>query len=266
MSTLAFNSYAAEYDNHFTRSPIGILQRKRVFRFLLPLLDPKKNVLEINCGTGEDALSMAPLVNSVLATDISTGMIEAANLKKEKSKLSNVTFKAADIREIPEHLRSPFDLLFSDFGGLNCLSPEELKQFSQSISSFISPGGKLVLVIMGKKCIWENFFFLKQKDKRYKRRNTTKGIETKINDSTFLTYYYAPSEISTLFSGNFSTSLIKPIGLFIPPSYLNPYFANKKWALGLLNFFEKLSGGFSFTANYADHYLIILEKNQSSVN
>jgi SAM-dependent methyltransferase len=260
MSTSAFNSYAAEYDQHFTQSPIGRMQRERVYRHLLPLLNKETKLLEINCGTGEDALFLSPKVAHILATDISTEMIKEAKRKKGKTNIMNVDFAAIDARTLHKNLDSCFDLLFSDFGGLNCLSSEELKLFSENISSFIHTQGKLVLVIMGKKCLWENFLFLKQKDKRLYRRNTDSGVPTNINNSTFNTYYYSPRQIEFLFADSFIAKKIRPIGFFVPPSYLNPYFLNKKWALRLLISLEKLVGSFSFLSNYSDHYLIVLEK------
>jgi len=266
MSTSAFSSYAADYDKHFTNSAIGILQRKRVFKFLAPLLNKNTDVLEINCGTGEDALAIAPLVKSILATDISGQMIKEAIRKKEKTSAKNIRFEIADLKELHQNLSSPFTLLFSDFGGLNCLSPLELKKFSKNIAPYISDKGKLVLVIMGKKCLWENFLFLKQKDKRFKRRNTDQGIKTQINETYFHTYYYSPSDIAEIFSTAFTKKLVRPIGLFVPPSYFNPYFKNKRWLLNILNFLEKITGSLPFTSNYADHYLVILEKNQSIIN
>jgi hypothetical protein len=51
-----------------------------------------------------------------------------------------------------------------------------------------------------------------------------------------------------------------PVGLFIPPSYLDPYFKNKGWILKILSFKEYLFGRFAFLADYGDHYLIHLQK------
>jgi hypothetical protein len=140
------------------------------------------------------------------------------------------------------------------------LGPGELKTFSKNISPFISEKGKLALVIMGKKCLWENLFFFKQKDKRLYRRNTNKGVSTIINSNVFTTYYYSPKQIEILFSNSFKIKRARPIGFFIPPSYLNTYFLKNKRILYLLNILEKLTGCFSFLSNYSDHYLIILKK------
>jgi ubiquinone/menaquinone biosynthesis C-methylase UbiE len=260
MSTSAFDSYASDYDSHFTNSAVGIAQRNRVYKFLLPLLQKHTNLLEINCGTGHDALTLAPKVHKILACDVSIEMINEGKRKKEKTNISNLNFEKIDTNALYKDLNSSYDLLFSNFGGLNCLSSEELKSFSKNIAPFITEKGKLVLVIMGKKCLWENLFFFKQKDKRIYRRNTDGGLATTINNSTFNTYYYSPWQIESFFSDVFLVKKSRPIGFFIPPSYLNSYFIKRKRVLFFLNLFEKLVGSFYFLSNYSDHYLIILEK------
>lgn len=37
-------------------------------------------------------------------------------------------------------------------------------------------------------------------------------------------YYFSPEEIVGLFKNNFTLLEIKPIGIVIPPSYLEPFF------------------------------------------
>lgn len=260
MSESIFDSSAHNYDVDFTQTPIGIMQRNRVYKYLLPLLSSQTKLLEINCGTGHDAINLAPKVSSVLATDLSQSMIEVAKKKVMESKLTNIDFNCADINLLHKSLDGSFDLLLSNFGGLNCLSENELKSFSKNISSHISKNGLLVLVIMARKCWLENLWYLLKKDDRFQRRKTTTGLLTKINNSTFRTYYYSPKEIRSIFGPHFLIKKVRPVGLFIPPSYLNSFFKNKKWALNVLNFLEAVFGSFSFLSNYADHYIITLEK------
>lgn len=50
-------------------------------------------VLEIGCGTGSTALSHAPYVKHILATDISTAMINIARDKAEAGQIVNVSFE-----------------------------------------------------------------------------------------------------------------------------------------------------------------------------
>jgi SAM-dependent methyltransferase len=260
MSISVFDNIAAAYDAEFTNSKIGLLQRQCVYQFLFPLLNKNTKLLEINCGTGHDAMQLAPKVNSILATDISESMIEVAEEKKKKLNLSNLHFKVLDIKDIQNQLSGKYDLIFSNFGGLNCLSKVELIAFTNSIFPFIEQQGKLVLVVMPKKCFIENLWFLLKRDKRIYRRDTTIGLQTHINGSEFFTYYYSPSQIKKIFSSTFKVKKIRPIGLFIPPSYLNSFFENKKILLKCLSLLENIFGNLSIFANYADHCYIELEK------
>ena len=80
--------------------------------------------------------------------------------------------------------------------------------------------------------------------------------------TAFTTYYYSPSEIKKLFSNSFEVLYHRPIGFFIPPSYLNDFFINKPKLLNFLYLLERMAGGLSFLSDYADHYLIVLKKKE----
>ena len=258
MFNRAFDSYSLTYDEHFTNTAIGRLQRERVHIYLRPLLKRQDNVLELNCGTGEDASFMASSVLSVYATDQSEGMIIAA---MKKSSNDNIKFDVCSIENISSiGAGKSFDLIFSNFGGINCVPPIDVKKCSRDLYQLSNKGGHIALVIMGKRCLWEMFYFLyKKRDKSF-RRLSAKGISTQIGNENFLTYYYSPSQIKKIFKEHFEIQYHRPIGLFIPPSYLNSFFENKAWLLKILYHIEKVLGRFSILSNYADHYLIVLKK------
>jgi ubiquinone/menaquinone biosynthesis C-methylase UbiE len=79
-----FDIASINYDNTFTFSNIGKAQRNRVFKYLNPLIKKRKklSILELNCGTGTDAITFGNLGHNVIATDISQEMINTAALKK----------------------------------------------------------------------------------------------------------------------------------------------------------------------------------------
>src|SRR5690606_908795 len=52
-----------------------------------------------------------------------------------------------------------FDLIFSNFNGINCVSPGALQKLLQKIPSILAPGGRLVAVVMPKRCLWETLHF-----------------------------------------------------------------------------------------------------------
>ena len=79
-----FDIMAETYDEDFTLSSIGQLQRACVWDAIGSLVNNKLvplKILEINCGTGEDAIHFAKLGHQVMATDLSATMIAKAGNK-----------------------------------------------------------------------------------------------------------------------------------------------------------------------------------------
>ena len=93
----SFDKAALNYDATFTNSEIGQLQRNLIYKQLSKQLDSVQNILEINCGTGEDAIWFAQQNFKITATDISPKMIDVA---KSKAPFENLNFQTADINSI----------------------------------------------------------------------------------------------------------------------------------------------------------------------
>lgn len=254
----SFDVAANMYDQSFTNTKIGRLQRNLVYQLLSKHLHQIKDILEINCGTGEDAIWLAKQNFNVLATDISEKMIA---IGKTKNHYKNLTFDQLDLTLLREKENlGIFDLVFSNFGGLNCLSKNELQTFFTNISNHLNENGKLILVIMPKNTIWEQFYFLlKGKFSKAFRRKKEIAIAN-VDGESVPTYYYNPKDIVNLAKTNFNVLESKPIGFFIPPSYLEPFFKNRIGLLNFLNHLENRIKDWSLLSKYADHYIIILEK------
>lgn len=251
----SFDKAAINYDETFTNTEIGRMQRDLVYAELSKHLTSVQNILEINCGTGEDAIWLAQQNFNVTATDISSKMIEVAKSK------ANLNFKIADINSITSTFEGEkFDLLFSNFGGLNCLSKSELEKFFTNINSILSEKGKLALVIMPKNTLWERFYFLAKAQFKNISRRKKESVIAYVDGENILTYYYNPKDIVNLAKANFETIAVKPIGFFVPPSYLDRFFKNKKGILKFLNRLEQGIKNMALLSKYADHYLIILQK------
>jgi len=253
-----FDIAAKNYDKVFSFSEIGKAQRNRVYQYLDKhiLQQEKLNILELNCGTGEDAIYFSEKGHHVVATDISNEMIRIASNKNSK-----IQFQQQDINTITsETFSEKFDFIFSNFGGLNCISKQQLHSFLKVSAKLLNQNGKLALVIMPKKCLWERvYFILKGQFENAFRRNTNESVFANVDGVTVPTWYLNPKDIVTLARESYKAKLIKPIGICIPPSYLEPFFTNKKGFLKLLIKTESLFSN-RFWAKYADHYLITLQK------
>jgi ubiquinone/menaquinone biosynthesis C-methylase UbiE len=262
-----FNRIAEIYDTDFTHSQTGILQRERVYYYLKKNLDHRSNlsVLELNCGTGEDAVWLAKQGCTVLATDISETMILVAKEKVFTHKLeTEITCKALSIEQLDSLDTSvKYDLIFSDFGGLNCVAPEDLKKISRSLQELLKPNGRFIGVIMSRFCWWETLYFtLKGQFKKAWRRRAKEAIAAPLTPTTTVdTWYYSPKEFSGLLQAEFKKQEVHPVGFMLPPSYLDNWFKNKPFLMRILNRLEKISP--SSCSKWSDHYMIVLRPKKN---
>jgi len=254
----SFDKAALHYDVTFTHSKIGKMQRDLVHKHLSKQIASVKNILEINCGTGEDAIWLAQQNFKITATDISPKMIEVA---KKKAAFENLNLVTGDITKLGATFSGQeFDLIFSNFGGLNCLSKPELKQFFEDSETILAHKGTLILVIMPKNTFWEQLYFLVKAQFSSVFRRKKESVLAEVDGEKVRTYYYNPKDIVNLAGNSFKCVSQKPIGFFVPPSYLEPFFRNKNRLLRLLNSMENLISGWSFLSKRADHYIITLQK------
>lgn len=259
----AFDAHASGYDSLFISSATGFLQRQRVWDYLRRRLDPavSRDVLEINCGTGEDALWLAKRGHRVVATDLSQAMLDAASLKATTEKAS-IDFRKMDFTTAASHFPpGSFDVIFSDFGGLNCVDENQLRQLSEDFNLLLRPGGQFIAVIMGDNCSWEKFYFRRKGDaQKAKRRATKEAVMAEIDGQSFPVWYYAPASIREIFGKTFEHVHTQAVGWALPPSYLEPRFKNRKLLLKLLHGIENTFGSTRYAANRADHFLIAFRK------
>lgn len=263
----AFDSVAVDYDRNFTDTRIGRLQRMRVWHWVSPFLSqtPNRQALELNCGTGADALWLAKAGFEVLATDISPEMIAAAHQKATAvPEGRQIRLLAADAAALPDAVKPSgeaigFGLVFSNFGGLNCLSPDDLQRLSGQLALRLAPGGCFAAVVMGRFCIWETFYFLLKGrfQQAFRRRHGGPVAAALAPGHTVKTWYYSPREFARFFPG-LTLQCIRPVGICLPPSYLEPFFARFPRLLNLLHGLEhRLTA--PLWARAADHYLILMK-------
>ena len=96
-----FDSLAAGYDREFTDTLIGAAMRQAVWSRLDAAFGPGQRVLELNCGTGEDAVHLGRRGVQVLATDVSARMLDATREKVARAGLAGVVqVEQLDIRAL----------------------------------------------------------------------------------------------------------------------------------------------------------------------
>src|SRR5688572_1254845 len=153
-----FDTLATDYDVRFTGTPLGTCLRQAVHRRLDARFSPGHHVLELACGTGEDAVHLGRRGVRVLATDASPRMVEQTRAKIAAAGLDGTVEARRLAIEDLGTLSGSFEGAFSNFGGLNCVA--DLRLAATFLADLLKPGAPLLLCVMGPLVPWEWAGFL----------------------------------------------------------------------------------------------------------
>jgi ubiquinone/menaquinone biosynthesis C-methylase UbiE len=256
----AFDTVAAFYDSTFTTSLIGRAQRSAVWAKAAQVFRAGDHVLELNCGTGEDALFLARRGIAVTACDASTRMIEQARFRTANElSAAPIEFRTLCTEELDQLDHDLlFDGVFSNFSGLNCVS--DIHQAAQLISHRLKSGAQLLLCLSTRFCLWEIFYYTLRGNLRKAFRRCSGVTAAQLGPHSFPVYYLTLNSLLQSLGPEFRFLSVKGIGISVPPSYL------EKWARGhtrMIDFFEsidKIIGGWPGFRVVGDHMLVHLER------
>jgi SAM-dependent methyltransferase len=254
----AFDRIAARYDEVFTDSAIGRAQRNATWRELRREFHADDHVLEINCGTGEDALMLARSGVSVDAFDVSPRMIDVAEQRKGGQYGASVRFQALAIEDL-KRLDGTYDGAFSNFGGLNCV--QDLSTVARDLARLVRKNGRLILCLAGRFCAWESAWYGRRGDFRGASRRWRGAAEGKLSDDCNVPVFYPTQrQIVDAFSPQFRLLRRRGIGVVVPPSYASGSIFGSP---GFVRFAESCDGALGrmpLLRAAADHALFVFER------
>ncbi|MBI3586623.1 MAG: class I SAM-dependent methyltransferase [Ignavibacteriales bacterium] len=254
----AFDAVSAIFDTSFENEITRTL-RAKIYYEVERLVPQGASIMDINCGTGIDAIHFATKGFHVTGIDISAKMLEEAKKKVGANQVRLCKFYQGSFDAIPPEIDEKFDLLFSNFGGLNCSN--NLEMITKEIARVVKPSGFFVGVIMPPFSLWETLSYLLRGNLRLAvRRLNSQTKATGFLDKTFTVYYHSTEKIISSFSPYFQIRQIIGLNMISPPPH----------ALGFAKRFPKLSKFLSrFDAlietlpalrAMGDHYIVIAQK------
>jgi len=221
----AFSRKALVYDE-FGRGHLNLERmRSKVRSHLLACLRAGDKVLELNAGTGGDAVYLAQRGFRVHATDISPGMLAQIEAKIHSEDLQEyLSVQSCSISKLENIQKGPFDLVFSNMGGINCI--EDPSRVAAGIGVLLKPLGIVVMVVMPPVCLWELSQALRGNVRVAARRLHPRGILANVEGLRFYAYYYSPFQIVKSFGSDFQLLKIQGLSVFTPTAD-NKHFSNK---------------------------------------
>jgi SAM-dependent methyltransferase len=252
-STTPFDDLAADYDSAFTRTALGATLRALVWKRFQVLFQPGQRVLELGCGTGEDAVKLAGAGMDVVATDPSLEMLQLAQAKANAAnRAGRIEFLCERMERVPALLRGAhFDGVMSNFGALNCVG--DLRSLLQGVATLCAPKANLIFVVMGRYVPWEWLWYAVRGDGRKALRRMKKnGVEWR----GLTIHYPAPRALALLLAPHFEVTHVAPLGCILPPSYASGWLERAPLAFRALASLERLAHTCTPLASLADHYII----------
>src|SRR3984885_12804489 len=214
---------AENYDRIFSETVIGRVQRDAVWHEMDKVFQSGMRVLELNCGTGVDALHLAARGVRVVACDLSIKMIDAARQRLGATGLDAlVEFRVLATEEIDSLVgEAPFDGAFSNFSGLNCV--QDISQAARDIARLLKPGAKTLLCMVGRFSLWDSGCHLPKGRPAVALRSFKRKPTTHISaQNAVLVHYPSVSHMRRMFAPEFRLRGWTGAGGAVPPSCLEP--------------------------------------------
>jgi len=135
-----FDALATRYDELWSGTTEGNTQREEVWREIDLLFSPGDHILDLGCGTGDDAVHLARNGVRVTGIDNSSEMVQFA-----RSRGVDATEMA--VQDLTSH-SGLYDGVLSNFGALNCVG--DLHSAAAELHRLIRPGGIAAACFMGR--------------------------------------------------------------------------------------------------------------------
>ncbi len=257
----AFSRQSLVFDDCNAGNAIIRYKRWRVRAHAERFLAEGSRILELNAGTGEDALYFAGQGHSVHATDIAAGMLdrlaEKAGHHPGGGRVTQELCSFTTLGGLSE--RGPYDMVFSNFAGLNCTA--DLDKVLVSCGPLLKPGGLLTLVLLPRFCLWEFLLLFRGKWRTaFRRFSGRKGAPSHIEGHHFGCWYYNPSYVMNTLGGSFELVRLEGLCVLVPPSYIEGFAVKHPgWHARLCRWENRLKTRWPWT-NIGDYYIITLKK------
>jgi ubiquinone/menaquinone biosynthesis C-methylase UbiE len=256
----AFSKQAPVFDKLNDENKLSVYLRTLYYKEVLSHLKPNSSILELNGGTGIDAIFFAEQGHRILVTDVSEGMIGQLNLKlKTKSLNDNVRTLCCSYHNIHTIKDEKFDHIVSNFGGLNCT--DDLEDVLKKLPSLLNSHGKITLVVMPKVSPWEILMAFKGNFSTAFRR-FRKATPANIEGINFLCYYYNPGYITGRMKKEFRVLSLKGIYITVPPEFYRNFIERYPKLFNVLSKIDSVICGFFPFNRLCDHYMITLQKKK----
>jgi deazaflavin-dependent oxidoreductase (nitroreductase family) len=259
----AFDGVAEDYDRHIFGNPVNVWLRNRSVGLMSSIFQRGDTVLEVGCGTGTETLNLARMGVRVIATDVSSKMLDVLRRKAAAAGLSDLV--------VPIHSRPSgiFDRLrgigctsvdgaYSTYGAVN--TEPRLQEFFSTLHALLTTEARLILGVWNKYCLYEIAGYSLKANPRMAVARLRNPVPVGRSRFCVSTNAYSVSSLNTEIGPYFTLERAYGVGVFLPPSNLLRYLPPEP-LLSYAKRFELRVGSRYPWNRIGDHFLGVYKKN-----
>lgn len=260
-----FDRSAGQYDREAEANPAMSYMRRVSLDVLRASFAPGQRVLELGCGTGEEAVALGREGVHVLALDLSSQMLAAARAKIAAAGLTQVVrarqLAAGEIGLLVDEAgEGAFDGAYSSFGALN--GEPDLRVVGRALAQLIRPGGHLVVSVMNRFYPFEVLWYLAHGRPRQAVRRWGGSTMASVSPALAVrvrTWYHTPRDFERTLPA-FRRVRCRALPLLLPPPYAaHLWMRFPAWMGRVSGVDEWLAPQWPFCA-LGDHFMMVLDR------
>jgi trans-aconitate methyltransferase len=214
---MTFDGAARTYDHDFSQHRIAQYLRGRVWARLDRLFSPGMRVLELGCGTGQDAIHLAQRGVEVIASDASTAMLAVTERNAQAHGITLQTLHLDFNQPATWQVNGLIEGVYSNFGALNCT--DQWATLGDWLGQQLPPGAPIGVGVMGRFCLWESLWHgMRGNWRTATRRWGGKNQATLPDGTTFSVYYPTARTFAQALSPAFDVTDWVGMGILLPTS------------------------------------------------
>ena len=253
---VAYDELAARYDRIPVENRINGYMRRVSRARILGAFPPGSRILEIGCGTGDEALALASRGATVVALDASPEMVRIARQKAAERGLEDrATFLPAEARDLPhlaESLGAPFDGGYASF---SLAYEPDLAPVARGLDALLRPGAAFLASVPSRLCLVEFALALGTAHPAFAGRRLQPGQGHKVGAHLVPIRTYTPRTFAEAMGPHFSLRRVEALPAVVPPPYMNRVYARLD---GVADLLERVDTALRTRAPFrslGDHFL-----------
>ncbi len=240
----AFDQVAPSMDMVVIANPINAWMRQVNSEEIRRTFKYGGCLLELGCGTGEDAVRLAKVGFRIFAVDISDRMIEKAREKAAAEGVQDRVVLArgriADLQQLLE--KSPWKTFDGAYANFSLTYEPSLKPIAEDLHSVLKPGALVICTLPNRIVLSEALLYGLQLRFRRVLRRFEVPMVIEVQDCPLTIHTYSPWQVARAFEGFFELRGLMGIPVFLPPVYLHGMYKRLGGGQALLRHLDAFLG------------------------